>query len=114
MSTAPRQRDGDRRLDERTCRLICPIAASMVGVCVTTIGIIQVVIRREQIHTLADDLLAVDATMFLVAMLSSYFALRLQSKARLHGLERIADVSFIAAMILLTATCFVITYWMQR
>jgi hypothetical protein len=101
-------------LDDRTCRLICPIAAAMVGVCLTTIGIIQVAISARHVHTLADDLLTIDAVLFLAAMLSSYFALRVQSVMRLHWLERVADTCFIVAMIVLTIACFVVTYWLQR
>ena len=97
-------------LDESNCRLICPIAAAMVGVCLTGIGILQVAVSVARRSTLADDLLAIDALFFLTAMLSSYFALRLQSAQRLHRLEQLADKSFIAAMILMTGACFVITY----
>ena len=86
----------------------------MVGVCLTAIGIIQVAIRARHIHTLADDLLAADAALFLLATLCSYFALRVQSIARLHWLERVADAAFIVAMTLLTLACFVVTYWLQR
>jgi hypothetical protein len=96
-------------LDERICRLICPIAAAMVGVCLTGIGLLHVVSAVKRRGNLGDDLLSIDALLFLLATLSSYFALRAPT-ARLHGLERIADVSFIAAMVLLTAACFVITY----
>lgn len=97
-------------LDERTCRLICPIAAAMVGVCLTGIGILQVTVSVVRRTTLADDLLSLDALLFLTAMLSSYFALRLNSSRRLHRLEQLADVSFIGAMLLMTIACFVITY----
>ncbi|WP_294031061.1 hypothetical protein [Sphingopyxis sp.] len=97
-------------LDERTCRLICPIAAAMVGVCLTGIGILQVTISVARRTTLADDLLSIDALLFLTAMLSSYFALRLNSSRRLHRLEQLADASFIAGMLLTTIACFVITY----
>ncbi|NIJ35913.1 hypothetical protein FHR22_000562 [Sphingopyxis panaciterrae] len=97
-------------LDERTCRLICPIAAAMVGVCLTGIGILQVSVSLARQTTLADDLLAIDALLFLTAMLSSYFALRLDSARRLHRLEQLADTSFIGAMLLMTCACFVITY----
>jgi hypothetical protein len=82
----------------------------MVGVCLTGIGILQVAVSVARRSTLADDLLAIDALLFLTAMLSSYFALRLQSPQRLHRLEQLADKSFIAAMILMTGACFVITY----
>ncbi len=97
-------------LDERICHLICPIAAGMVGVCLTGIGLLHVTIAIHRRHTIADDLLSIDALTFLIATLSSYFAMRTQSAQRLHWLERIADTSFIAAMLLLTAACFIITY----
>ncbi len=108
--------DGSRRprrtppLDDRICHLICPIAAAMVGVCLTGIGLLHVTIAIHRRHTIADDLLSIDALTFLIATLSSYFAMRTQSVQRLHWLERIADTSFIAAMLLLTAACFIITY----
>lgn len=102
------------RLDEETCRLICPIAAAMVGVCMTGIGLLRVAIAGTHAKTLADDLLSFDAVVFLIATLTSYFALRVVSMRRLHWLERIADVAFILAMTLLTIVCFVITYWLNR
>lgn len=97
-------------LDEQTCRLICPIAAAMVGVCLTGIGLMRVVISVNNRASLIDDILSFDALLFLVAMLSSYFALRLEGNRRLHRLEQLADASFILAMVLMTVACFVITY----
>lgn len=102
--------DARNMLDERICRLICPIASAMVGVCMTGIGVLHVASTMHGHQTLADDLLSIDAVTFLLATLSSYFALRVQSHARLHWLERIADGTFIASMVLLTVACFVITY----
>lgn len=90
--------------------MICPIASAMVGVCLTGIGLLHVSIAVHGRGTLADDLLSVDAVLFLLATLTSYFALRVQSHRRLHGLERVADAAFILAMLLLTVACFVITY----
>lgn len=104
------RRRSETVLDEQTCRMICPIAAAMVGVCLTAISLIRVVIAVDKTNTFADDLLAIDAVLFLTATLTSYFALRVSSEKRLHGLERIADTAFIAAMSLLTITCAFITY----
>ena len=100
----------DAELDERTCQLICPIAAAMVGVCLTGIGILQLVVSFGRHATLADDMLAFDAMLFLVAVLTSYFALRLSSTHRQHRLEQVADAAFISGMVLMTAVCFTITY----
>ncbi len=97
-------------LDERICRLICPIAAGMVGVCLTGIGLLHVTLAVGRRAGVADDLLAVDSLLFLVATLSSYVALRRLEHRRLHDLERVADAAFITAMLLLTVACFVITY----
>ena len=82
----------------------------MVGVCLTVIGLIRVVITLGQIDTIADDLLAADALLFLVACLLSYWALRTRSLRRMHRVERLADGIFIFAMILMVAICGVITY----
>jgi hypothetical protein len=82
----------------------------MVGVCLTVIGLIRVVITFGKIDTLADDLLAGDAFLFLVACLLSYWALRTRSIRRMHRMERIADAIFIFAMILMTVVCGLITY----
>ncbi|WDS37990.1 hypothetical protein [Pseudoxanthomonas sp.] len=97
-----------RQLDEKICRLICPISAAMVGVCLTGVGLLRVAVAVEHKSTLADDLLSLDAVIFLVATLVSYFALRTQ--VRNHRLEQVADVAFITAMVLLTIACPLITY----
>ena len=110
MNDSPAPNASRHVLDERTCRLICPIAAAMVGVCLTGISLLRVATAVRNQGTIADDLLSLDAVLFLAATLASYFALRVQSHARLHWLERIADGTFIVAMLLLTLACFVITY----
>ena len=84
----------------------------MVGVCLTVIGLIRVVITLGKIDTLADDLLAGDALLFLVSSLLSYSALRSRSLGRMHRIERAADWIFITAMIIMTAICGLITYTM--
>jgi len=101
-------------LDEETCRLICPISSAMVGVCLTGIGILRVVMAVGRTNTVADDLLSLDAILFLIATLTSYFALRVGTTRRLHLMERVADIAFIAAMSLMTAVCVVMTYAMSR
>lgn len=112
--SAPSKAKASAVLDERTCRMICPIAATMVGVCLTGIGLLHVAISVRGRSTIADDLLSADSVLFLLATLTSYFALRAQSRTRLHWLERVADAAFILAMLLLTIACFVITYAIGR
>jgi len=109
-STANPGRHRRVALDERVCRLICPIASAMVGVCLTGIGLLHVGVAIGRRASIADDLLAVDSLLFLVATLASYVSLRSLDRHRLHAMERVADATFMVAMLLLTAACFVITY----
>jgi hypothetical protein len=60
--------------------------------------------------TLADDLLATDALLFLISCLLSYRALRSRGLRRMHRLKRIADAIFIVAMIGMVVVCALITY----
>jgi hypothetical protein len=82
----------------------------MVGVCLTVIGLVRVVITLGKGDTLADDLLAGDALLFLIACFLSYAALRSRGVRRMHRLERVADAVFILAMILMVAICAFLTY----
>ena len=97
-------------LEEDICIHIFTVSSAMVGVCLTVIGIIRVVIALGEIDTLADDLLAVDAFLFLVAALISYAALRTRTARRMQKVERLADAVFVAAMVLMTVICAVITF----
>ena len=102
--------DKRRPLDEDICIHIFTVSAAMVGVCLTVIGLLRVVITIRKIDTPADDFLAVDAVLFLVSCLSSYWAMRTKSVRRMHRVERFADRVFIAALIIMVGICGVITY----
>lgn len=91
---------------------IFTVSAGMVGVCLTVIGLVRVVITLGKSNTLADDLLAGDAFLFLLLCLFSYSALRFRSKRRGHYRERIADGIFIVAMVLMAVICGFITFSM--
>ena len=105
-----RHRDPDTHLEQDISIHIFTVSSAMVGVCLTVIGLIRVVITLGRADTLADDLLAGDALLFLISCLLSYWALRSRSVRRMHGLERIADGIFILAMIGMVIICALITY----
>jgi len=104
------QRDPNSHLEHDICIHIFTVSSAMVGVCLTVIGLIRVVITLGRADTLADDLLAGDALLFLISCLLSYWALRSRGLRRMHRLEKIADVIFIVAMIGMVIVCAVITY----
>ena len=103
-------RDPDTNLEQDISIHIFTVSSAMVGVCLTVIGLIRVVITLGRADTLADDLLAGDALLFLISCLLSYWALRSRSLRRMHRLEKIADGIFILAMIGIVIICALITY----
>ena len=103
-------RDPDTHLEQDICIHIFTVSSAMVGVCLTVIGLIRVVITLGRADTLADDLLAGDALLFLLSCLLSYWALRSRSIRRMHRLEKVADGIFIIAMIGMVIICALITY----
>ena len=104
------KRGANSHLEHDICIHIFTVSSAMVGVCLTVIGLIRVVITLGTADTLADDLLAADALLFLVSCLLSYWALRSRGLRRMHRLERIADGIFIIAMIGMVVICALITY----
>src|SRR3977135_2786252 len=64
------------KLEEDICIHLFTVSSAMVGVCLTVVGLIRVVITLGKADTVADDLLASDALLFLTSCLLSYAALR--------------------------------------
>jgi hypothetical protein len=102
--------DRNSHLEQDICIHIFTVSSAMVGVCLTVIGLIRVVITLGSADTLADDLLAADALLFLISCLLSYWALRSRGLRRMHSLEKIADAIFIIAMIGMVVVCALVTY----
>src|SRR5256712_12084788 len=104
------QRAPNGHLEQDICIHIFTVSSAMVGVCLTVIGLIRVVITLGTADTLADDCLAMNALLFLISCLLSYWALRSRGWRRMHRLERLADGIFIFAMIGMMVVCTLITY----
>lgn len=101
------------RLDENICVHIFTASAAMVGVCLTVVGIIRVVISQHKADLFADDMLAVNAMLYLASSLLSYWALRTRNVARNYRLERSADVIFLVALTLTAVSAAYITWAMS-
>ncbi len=89
-------------LEADLCIHIFTASAALVGVCLTVIGLIRIVIATTKVGTIADDLLAADAMLFMISCLLAYWALR--------ALERTADTMFLIGLLLMTIACGVITW----
>ena len=100
----------NRALEADLCTHIFTASAALVGVCLTVIGLLRVVVVTTKVSTAADDLLAVDATLFMISCVLSYYALRVRSVRRMHRIERVADVVFLLGLLLMTGVCGVVTW----
>ena len=99
-----------REIDPEICSRVFSASAGMIGVCMTAIGLIRVTISIRRQDTCADDLLALNALIFLASFMMAYWALRARSTARMHRLERAADTVFMIGLTCLVAICSFIVY----
>jgi hypothetical protein len=97
-------------LEEDISVHIFTTSATMVGVCLTVIGVLRVILQLRYFRTWADDLLSADALLFLSTCGLAYWALRTRSVKRRHLAEKIADVIFLLALTLMTCVCALVTY----
>src|SRR5204862_6329634 len=92
------KRGVNSHLEQDICIHIFTVSSAMVGVCLTVIGLIRVVITLGTADTLADDLIASDALLFLISCFLSYCALRSRGLSRL---DRRDIIECMALMVIL-------------
>jgi len=85
-------------------------SAALVGVCLTVISIVGRITAGTLVHRMEDDLLAVDAMVFLCSCLLSYGTLRAREKRRMHRLETAADIVFLTGLCGLVLACGLIVW----
>ena len=100
MSTS----DDDRRLGSH----IFSVSAGVVGVCLTVIGLFRVINVSQHVDSIADNMLAIDALVFLVACFFAYLSLR--SRTGANHYERIADIAFLSGLAVMVAIGGLIAY----
>ena len=85
----------DSQFEEDISIHIFTVSASLVGICLTVIGIVHILNGLLKVNTIVDDMLAIDSFIFLCSCLLSYWALRVRKKRRMHQIEYIADAIFL-------------------
>lgn len=89
---------------------IFSVSAGLVGVCLTVIGIFRAIGELKSFSTLGDNILAIDALIFLASCIFAYSSLRSRDEIKRHKLERIADILFIFGLTLMAIVCSIIAY----
>ena len=87
---------------------ILPTSGAMLGVCMTVISIVKLTQTNRGIAYWVDDLLALDALIFLASSIFSYLSIR--SNSRKVYFEDIADKFFMLALLCMGAAVLLLTY----
>ena len=87
---------------------ILPTSGAMLGVCMTVISIVKLTQTNRGIAYWVDDLLALDALIFLASSIFSYLSIRSNSKKVYF--EDIADKFFMLALLCMGAAVILLTY----
>ncbi|WP_371227820.1 hypothetical protein ACAW63_19320 [Pseudomonas sp. QE6] len=99
-------------LDDDICVHIFSVSTTMVGVCLTVIGIIRVIITLRQDDLVIDDLVAVNLMLYLISAFCSYWSLRAHRTLRGRPMMRLADTVFLIALVFTAINAGVITWAM--
>ena len=86
---------------------ILPVSATMVGVCMTVISVIQLA-PKNSISSWADEILAIDSLTFLASTMLSYWSVR--HKNDMLKIERYADRFFIVGMLMMVSVSFLVAF----
>lgn len=86
------------------------VSATLVGVCLTVIGIMRHLGGARTSHY-GQELIAIDAFLFLVSCILSYAALKIRNHLKRKSLFiAVADYLFIIALSLMAVICGLIVY----
>jgi hypothetical protein len=85
---------------------ILPTSSNLLGLCFVILSFMR--ITKMGMETIIDELVSVAIFVFLVSSVLSYAAIRSVAKADYY--EKIADIIFLAGLVLLTATAIIIVF----
>lgn len=86
------------------------VAAAMVGVCLTGIGILRLIANQRRTETIGDDLLALDAVLFVACCILAFWSFKTRDPAFQRWLRVIVDTLFLLALSGMAGICLVIAY----
>jgi multisubunit Na+/H+ antiporter MnhF subunit len=97
--------------DREVLLRLLSVTASLAGLCIAALGFLEATARRGLGDTYADELIAIDALLFVLCVYLILWALRTRSLTRARMLSRLVDVVFLFALTTLLAASTYIVYW---
>jgi hypothetical protein len=86
------------------------ISAAMVGVCLTAIGLLRLIGVQTNAQTIGDDLLAIDAVVFVICCFLSFWSFKTKHPRYKWRLRWIVDGLFMFGLVLMVSVCAIIAY----
>ena len=74
------------------------VTASLAGLCIAALGFMEIGAPDADLRTLADEVIAIDAMLFVICVYLILWALRTTINARAKQLSRIIDIVFLFAL----------------
>ena len=87
------------------------VTASLAGLCIAALGFLEAADHPALDQSYADELIAVDAILFVCCVYLILWALRTTSLARARALSRLVDAVFLFALTTLLAASTYIIFW---
>ncbi|MEK8047673.1 hypothetical protein [Ideonella margarita] len=86
------------------------LSATLAGLCITGVTLIQTTSKASMAQTVADDVLASSSLLFLLTTYIIFFALRTRKPKLAERLERVADGLFLVALTGMVLCGFIMVY----
>jgi hypothetical protein len=99
----------EKREHELTMQVFS-VSAAMVGVCLTAIGILRLIAAQTQAQTVGDDLLAVDAVLFVICTSLAFWSFKTNRPATRRRLRLVVDALFLIGLAAMACICAIIAY----
>jgi magnesium-transporting ATPase (P-type) len=91
---------------------VSEVSVAMIGVCLTGVSILNVDQDVNSLNTYVDNLLAIDAFVFLTAYLLSYWVVRVMTRGNrnVRRVGNIANAIFLIGMIFMAIICMCVVF----
>lgn len=86
------------------------LSGTLSGLCVTGVTLFHTMGKASLQETLADDILAISALMFLLCTYMIFFALRTRQESLALTLEKVVDTIFLRALTSMITSGFIMVY----
>jgi hypothetical protein len=87
------------------------VSAALVGVCLTAVGLVNVIEVLQKWEGWVDDILAIGSLLFSIVTLLSFLGIRTRIRHRWRRYVLLLDIIFCLGMLTMVLSSFLLTYF---